>query len=544
MSDPRPVTPRVFCAPWFRPVIVVTALAVVGAVAWEMRNLGAPAPAATRTRRPREAPEKGALLAATAPPIAAGARAPHPNFGHCRRCHDVLGSPRAGATPVATAPPIAADAKLTHPDWGACKKCHALTGPAAAATPAAFSPTAGSLLGLRVDRLGAKQADLLEMEGVKGPLVTQVLPGSPAEKAGLKVDDAILKVDNTAVTSAAELRQALRAVQPGAKVKLQIQRGERKKNAFVRLPDLGADGAALAAAVTPPAAPPATMQPAVAPGSAAGLPAVAPAPAAGLPAARPTAAPLLVPGRVAIAATAPELGAQVAPVFSGAPWFLVRDGSGGGWAVLPNPGASSLGRGQTAAGLLIGQGVSVLIAGNVGPGAFDTLRRAGVQVYSGAFGDIERVYRSYLWGALVPAATTVVRGPAARTPDGTVAVAALGPGLGFPVAASLGRSPYLVLYDVATGRTQAIANPSDGRAAGEVQVAQLLVDRGAAAAIAGSISPAALQALTQLNVMSFAGVAGTVSDALSLYLQGRLQATTVAASAPSGAPGGTVPPPG
>jgi predicted Fe-Mo cluster-binding NifX family protein len=287
------------------------------------------------------------------------------------------------------------------------------------------------------------------------------------------------------VTSAAELRQALRAVQPGGKVKLQIQRGERTKNVFVRLPDLGPTPVAF----TPPAP-------------------AAPAPAP---------APALVPGRLAIAATAPSLEAQVAPVFSGAPYFLVRDGLRG-WVALPNPTPGGAGRGQAAAGLLVAQGVSVVIAGNVGPGAFETLRRAGVQVYTGAFGDIERVERSFRLGALVAATSSVLRGGAPA--GGLVAVAALGPGLGFAVGPSLA-SPYLVLYDLATAQAQVLANPAAGRTEDEVRIAQLLVDRGAAVAIAGSISPAGAQALLQLQVTAVPGATGTVADAITRYVQGR-----------------------
>ncbi|HEY3359020.1 MAG TPA: NifB/NifX family molybdenum-iron cluster-binding protein [Polyangia bacterium] len=501
MRDPG-ASERVFCAPWFRPLIVVTTLVIVGAVGWTVHDLVVAPP------RPAAAPA-GTTPVATAPPIVAGQPAPHKDFGHCTRCHDVRSAGGGtGAMPVATAPPIARGAKLTHPDWGPCGKCHQYTGPAAAtAAPVAFtrlSPTAGSLLGLRVDALTPKQADLLEMEGVKGPLVTEVVAGSPAALAGLKVEDAILKINDVAVKSAADVRQALRAVKGGGKVKLQIQRGERKKNVFVRMPDLGAaPDATLVAAVTAPA---------------------------------PTRGAALVPGRIAIAVTAPDLRAQVAPVFSGAAYFLVRDGDRD-WVALQSPSVTALGRGQASAGLLLGQGVSVVIAGNVGPGAFETLRRGGVTIYTGAFGAVARVYESYRAGALVPAATTVVAAPPAPSARGIVAVGAMGPGLGFPVAASLGRSPYLVLYDVATGRAQALPNPGEGREGGELGVVQLLVDRGAAAAIAGGISPAGLQALTQLNLMGFAGVTGTVGDAISLYGQGRLQASTVGALAAPVAPG-------
>ncbi|MBI5481369.1 MAG: PDZ domain-containing protein [Deltaproteobacteria bacterium] len=505
--------PRVFCAPWFKPVIVVTVLAVVVAIAW---TLGGHSRPTTGCASPKTT--NGVVPAATAPPITAGVRAPHPDFGHCTRCHEVRGAAggaaRAGAVPAATAPPIAENAKLTHPDWGACKKCHQIN-PVTPVKTVAFTSDSPMLLGARVEKLTPKRADLLEMEGVKGPVITQVVEGSPAAVAGLKVDDAILKVDNQDITSAAELRAAIAAAKPGAKVKLQITRGERKKNIFVKLPATGADSGTLAAATGTPTGSPGALLAAAGPGATLAPvgPAVAPAPYL---------------WRVAIAATGPSREAQVAPVFSAAPFFLLRDGPEGQWFVLPNPSPGAVGRGQTAAALLTAQSVGVVIAGNVGPGAFAALRGAGVQVYSGTFGAIEQVYRSYRRGQLIPATSTVVASPSPPNLAGVLAIAATGPGLGYAVAPSVGTAPYLILYNLGTGSAQVLANPGTAtRPLGEAEIAQRLIDRGVNALVAGDLSPTAVAALAQLRVMGFAGVAGTVADAVGLYVQGRLRAATL-----------------
>jgi predicted Fe-Mo cluster-binding NifX family protein len=528
MSDAEP---RVFCAPWFKPVIVVTVLAVVLAVAWTIGghsrpNTGCGNPDGLNTP----------ILAATAPPIVAGQAAPHPNFGPCTRCHSVRGAGGApaapgGAIPAATAPPIAENAKLTHPSWGPCKQCHKLLPPTGAKT-VAFTGT----LGARVDTLTPKKADLLEMEGVKSPVVTQVVDGTPAAIAGLKVDDAILQVDNQPIVSAEELRTALGAAKPGAKVKLQIQRGERKKNIFIKLP---AGPVTLVAVVGVPDGPGGALLPLAAP--------VAGGPAAGLaPALPPT--PALAPSpylwRVAIAATAPSREAQVAPVFSSAPYFLLRDGPDGPWGLLANPNPGGAGRGQSTARLLTSQGVGVVIAGNIGPGAFAALRGAGLQIYTGAFGSIEQVYAGYRRGFLIPATSTITASPSPPNLSGVLAIAAAGPGLSAGVAPGFSVAPYIVLYGLANGTAQVLTNPAaTGRPSSEVQLAQLLVDRGASALIAGNLQPTTLQALAQLQVMGFAGVTGTVTDAISMYVQGRLRAATLLAPG-AGAPLGPVLPPG
>ena len=74
----------------------------------------------------------------------------------------------------------------------------------------------------RADRAGESAQE-------RGVVVTSVLPGSPADIAGIKKDDAILRVDNTRVEAAADLQAAIAEQRPGKTVKLVVRRnGERK----------------------------------------------------------------------------------------------------------------------------------------------------------------------------------------------------------------------------------------------------------------------------------------------------------------------------
>ena len=72
---------------------------------------------------------------------------------------------------------------------------------------------AQSYLGLRA----ASDKMLLKIE--------TVTPGSPADKAGLRANDVILKVDNLPVTTADDFADFLKARIPGARLNIQVRRG-------------------------------------------------------------------------------------------------------------------------------------------------------------------------------------------------------------------------------------------------------------------------------------------------------------------------------
>jgi hypothetical protein len=65
--------------------------------------------------------------------------------------------------------------------------------------------------------------------------VVDVLPGTPAEKAGLKPGDLVLGVDGTPVASSEELRSVIREAEMGREVLLTVGRGEQTEEVTAQL---------------------------------------------------------------------------------------------------------------------------------------------------------------------------------------------------------------------------------------------------------------------------------------------------------------------
>ena len=82
-------------------------------------------------------------------------------------------------------------------------------------------------------RLGI-MPELAEGDG-KGVLVVEVLPDSPAAKAGVRGGDLIVKWEGAAISSLPDLLRALAARKPGDKVRLTVRRGDRPVDLEVTL---------------------------------------------------------------------------------------------------------------------------------------------------------------------------------------------------------------------------------------------------------------------------------------------------------------------
>ncbi len=74
-------------------------------------------------------------------------------------------------------------------------------------------PTGGARLGISGDKLTPQLAEYFGVKQGKGVLVREVVAGSPAEKAGLKAGDCIVRVGATEVGSVMALQAPLRASQ-------------------------------------------------------------------------------------------------------------------------------------------------------------------------------------------------------------------------------------------------------------------------------------------------------------------------------------------
>ncbi|MCA9592572.1 MAG: PDZ domain-containing protein, partial [Myxococcales bacterium] len=72
----------------------------------------------------------------------------------------------------------------------------------------------------------------------QGALVRFVMPGGPADKAGLRNDDVILKFEGETVQGPEKLRWLASLAGVGKTVKLEVMRGKRKMELSVMLGEL------------------------------------------------------------------------------------------------------------------------------------------------------------------------------------------------------------------------------------------------------------------------------------------------------------------
>lgn len=81
--------------------------------------------------------------------------------------------------------------------------------------PAVAAPAAPAWLGV----------DTADLPAVNGAVVINVLPGSPAEAAGLQPGDVITHVNNRSVPTAADLEALLAGMNAGDRAEIQYERG-------------------------------------------------------------------------------------------------------------------------------------------------------------------------------------------------------------------------------------------------------------------------------------------------------------------------------
>lgn len=80
------------------------------------------------------------------------------------------------------------------------------------------------LLGVNIQPVDQKMADYLGLDNPQGALVTNVNKDSAAEKAGIQVQDVIVKFDGKTVETSSSLPPLVGSIQPGTKVKVDVMR--------------------------------------------------------------------------------------------------------------------------------------------------------------------------------------------------------------------------------------------------------------------------------------------------------------------------------
>ena len=85
------------------------------------------------------------------------------------------------------------------------------------------------LLGLYPESLNPELADAFGLDTTRGALVNQVQEGSPADQAGLRHGDVIVRIDDVDIESAPQLRLVVSQMMPGSEVDVTIIRNEEER---------------------------------------------------------------------------------------------------------------------------------------------------------------------------------------------------------------------------------------------------------------------------------------------------------------------------
>ena len=100
--------------------------------------------------------------------------------------------------------------------------------------------------------------------------------------------------------------------------------------------------------------------------------------------------------KICVTATANSLDAQIDPRFGRCSYFIIVDSETLQFEAVSNMAAgASGGAGIQAAQTVANKSVKLLIAGNVGPKAFQALSAAGIEVATGAFGSVREAVEKY-----------------------------------------------------------------------------------------------------------------------------------------------------
>ncbi len=100
-------------------------------------------------------------------------------------------------------------------------------------------------LGVTIQGVDENTAKALGLPGAKGALVSAVSPGDPADKAGVKAGDVILKVNGEPVEDSAALLRTIAGMAPGEKATLGIWRQGKEISRKVTLEERGPNIAAM-----------------------------------------------------------------------------------------------------------------------------------------------------------------------------------------------------------------------------------------------------------------------------------------------------------
>ena len=106
---------------------------------------------------------------------------------------------------------------------------------------------------------------------------------------------------------------------------------------------------------------------------------------------------------ICVTAQGDNLDAQVDPRFGRCQYFVIVDPETLQYEAISNPNIDTRGGAGIQSGqIMAARQVKVVVTGNVGPNAFQTLNAAGIAVMTGASGSVRQAIEKYQKGDLKP----------------------------------------------------------------------------------------------------------------------------------------------
>lgn len=99
-------------------------------------------------------------------------------------------------------------------------------------------------LGVQVGPVTEADAEVYGLERIAGAHVVQIQEGTPADKAGLRIGDVILALDDEPIEDATDLTTRLARREPGERVQLAVVRDRKRQNVTVQLGEFEAEDVA------------------------------------------------------------------------------------------------------------------------------------------------------------------------------------------------------------------------------------------------------------------------------------------------------------
>jgi predicted Fe-Mo cluster-binding NifX family protein len=104
-----------------------------------------------------------------------------------------------------------------------------------------------------------------------------------------------------------------------------------------------------------------------------------------------------------------DLDSQVDPRFGRCQYFLIADSETLEFEAIKNPNMDAMGGAGIQSGQLMAEkGAQVILTGNVGPNAFQTLSAAGLQIITGITGTVKSAIQRFNSGQLRPVSGATV----------------------------------------------------------------------------------------------------------------------------------------